>query len=233
MSFDVMRMIGDALDRVADDDTVHVAVLTGAGDKAFSAGADLTGIGSGAAIIEGHRARGSLAEVFRRLWRLEKPTIARVRGFALAGGFGLAMACDFVVASSDAQFGTPEVDVGLWPFMITIPLLRSMPQRFALELMATGRRVGAEEAARIGFVNRVVPVDELDASVDDLAAGLAAKSPLILGLGKRSFYRTLEMNADDALDYLQGMLTITTLSEDSAEGVAAFVEKRRPQWRGR
>jgi enoyl-CoA hydratase/carnithine racemase len=183
--------------------------------------------------MEAHRGRGSLAEVFRRLWRLEKPTIARVRGFALAGGFGLAMACDFVVASSDAQFGTPEVDVGLWPFMITIPLLRSMPQRFALELMATGRRVGAEEAARIGFVNRVVPIDELDANVDDLAAGLAAKSPLILGLGKRSFYRTLEMNADDALDYLQAMLTITTLSEDSAEGVAAFVEKRRPQWRGR
>jgi enoyl-CoA hydratase len=233
MSFDVMRMLRDAVDRVAEDESVNVAVLTGAGDRAFSAGADLVGMGTNSSAAEAHEARGLLAEVFRSLWRLEKPTIARVRGFALAGGFGLAMACDFVIASEDAQFGTPEIDVGLWPYMITVPLLRSMPQRFALELMATGRRVGAEEAARVGFVNRVVPIDELDASVDDLAKNLASKSPLILGWGKRSFYRTLQMNTDAALDYLQGMLTLTTLTQDSAEGIAAFAEKRKPEWRGK
>jgi enoyl-CoA hydratase/carnithine racemase len=233
MSFDVMRMLCDAIDRVAEDDSVHVAVLSGAGDRAFSAGADLVGMGAKSSSVEAHDARGMLAEVFRSLWRLEKPTIARVRGFALAGGFGLAMACDFVIASDDAQFGTPEIDVGLWPYMITVPLLRSMPQRFALELMATGRRVGAEEAARVGLVNRVVPPDELDASVDDLAKSLASKSPLILGWGKRSFYRALQMSTDSALDYLQGMLTLTTLSEDSAEGIAAFTEKRKPEWHGR
>ncbi len=233
MSFQTMRSICEGLDSAADDDSVHVVVLTGAGEKAFSAGADLTGMGTETPAVEAHRARGLLADVFRRLWRLEKPTIARVRGFALAGGFGLAMACDFVIASSDAEFGTPEINVGLWPYMITVPLLRSMPQRFALELMATGRRVGADEAARVGFVNRVVPVDELDASVDALATELAAKSPLILGWGKRSFNRSLEMNPDDALDYLQGMLTITTASQDSAEGIAAFAEKRKPEWRGR
>jgi enoyl-CoA hydratase len=232
MSFDVMRMLRDAVDRVAEDESVNVAVLTGAGDRAFSAGADLVDMRTNSSAVEAHEARGLLAEVFRSLWRLEKPTIARVRGFALAGGFGLAMACDFVIASTDAQFGTPEIDVGLWPYMITVPLLRSMPPRFALELMATGRRVGAEEAARVGFVNRVVPIDDLDASVDDLAKGLASKSPLILGWGKRSFYRTLEMNTDSALDYLQGMLTLTTLSKDSAEGIAAFAEKRKPEWRG-
>ena len=143
------------------------------------------------------------------------------------------MACDFVFASSDSQFGTPEIDVGLWPYMITVPLLRSMPQRVALELMATGRRVDAAEAARIGFVNRVVSPDELDRTVDEFASGLAAKSPLILGMGKRSFYRALEMQPDAALDYLQTMLTITSSSEDSAEGISAFVEKRSPQWRGR
>lgn len=232
MSFDVMRMLHDAVDRVAEDESVNVAVLTGAGDRAFSAGADLVDMGANSSAVEAHRARGLLAEVFRSLWRLEKPTIARVRGFALAGGFGLAMACDFVIASTDAQFGTPEIDVGLWPYMITVPLLRSMPPRFALELMATGRRVGAEEAARVGFVNRVVPVHELDARVDELAKGLASKSPLILGWGKRSFYRALQMNTDAALDYLQGMLTLTTLSQDSAEGIAAFAEKRKPEWRG-
>lgn len=233
MSFDVMGMLCDRLEEVASDDSVHVVVLSGAGEKAFSAGADLRSMGSDIGLVESHKARGRLADVFRRLWSLEKPTIARVRGFALAGGFGLAMSCDFVVASSDAQFGTPEIDVGLWPYMITVPLLRSMPQRFALELMATGRRVDAEEAARVGFVNRVVPPDELDASVDVLASQLAAKSPLILGWGKRSFYRTLEMGPDEALEYLQGMLTITSTSQDTAEGIAAFVEKRQPQWRGR
>jgi enoyl-CoA hydratase/carnithine racemase len=167
------------------------------------------------------------------MWSLGKPIIARVRGYALAGGFGLACACDFVVASNDAQFGTPEINVGLWPYMITVPLLRSMPPKTALDLMMTGRRVDATEAQRLGFVQRVVPVDALDATVDALAADLAAKSPLIMKWGRGSFYRTLEMNADEALDYLQGMLTVTTQTEDAAEGVAAFAEKRAPKWKGR
>lgn len=180
-----------------------------------------------------HDGRGLLAEVFRGLWSFGKPTIARVRGFALAGGFGLALSCDMVVASEDAQFGTPEINVGLWPFMITVPLLRSMSPRVALELMMTGRRVDAHEGARLGFVNRVVPVPELDRTVDGLARELAAKSPLVMRLGRDSFYRVLEMRSDDALDYLQAMLTVTSLSDDTAEGVRAFVEKRAPEWRGR
>src|SRR5204862_2557740 len=151
------------------DADVRVVVLTGAGDKAFCAGADLTGMRSDANYVEVHDARGELARLFDDLWALGKPTIARVRGYALAGGFGLALACDFVVASDDAQFGTPEIDVGLWPYMITVPLMRSMPPKKALELMLTGRRVAADEAERIGFVNRVVPVADLDASVADLA----------------------------------------------------------------
>ena len=101
---------------------------------------------------------------------------------------GLALACDLVVAADDAQFGTPEIDVGLWPFVITVPLMRSMPPKKALELMMTGRRVGAEEAERIGFVTRVVPVDELDAAVGELAADLATKSPAVMRLGRDSFY---------------------------------------------
>ncbi len=117
--------------------------------------------------------------------------------------------------------------------MITVPLLRSMPPKTVLELMSTGRRVDAAEADRLGFVNRVVPVDELDAAVDELAATLAAKSPLILRWGRDSFYRVLDMDADDALAYLQGMLTVTSASEDTAEGVTAFAEKRKPQWKGR
>ena len=122
-----------------------------------------------------------------------------MRGYALAGGFGLACACDLVVAADDAVFGTPEINVGLWPYMITVPLLRSMPPKTALDLMMTGRRVSAEEGARIGFVQRVVPVAELDATVDALAAELASKSPLIMHWGRDAFYRVLEMDADAAL----------------------------------
>ena len=233
MSFTVLREMCDRLDDAAGDDAVRVIVLTGAGDRAFSAGADLGGMSGDVGRIAAHESRGVLANIFRRLWRSDKPSIARVQGFALAGGFGLALSCDFVVASSDAEFGTPEIDVGLWPYMITVPLLRSMPARVALELMATGRRMSAEEAAKVGFVNRLVPADELDSAVQSFAGSLAAKSPLILRLGRRSFYRALSMHPDDALDYLQTMLTVTLSSEDTEEGLAAFGERRPPHWRGK
>ena len=232
MSFTVMNGLREAMARAKHDDAVRVVVLTGAGDKAFCAGADLGGIADTGAAAS-HDGRGLLADLFREMWGLGKPTIARVRGYALAGGFGLALACDFVIAAEDAQFGTPEIDVGLWPYMITVPLLRSMPPRKVLELMATGRRVDAAEAERIGFVNRVVPVDKLDAAVDELAATLASKSPLVMRWGRGSFYRVLDMAPDDALAYLQSMLTVTSSSDDTAEGVAAFREKRKPEWKGR
>lgn len=233
VSFDVMRGLRDGLADARADDGVRVVVITGAGDQAFCAGADLTGIADNSGAIAAHDGRGAFADLFRDLWSLGKPTIARVRGYALAGGFGLAMSCDFVIAADDAQFGTPEVNVGLWPYMITIPLLRSIPPRLVLELMMTGRRVDATEAERVGLVNRVVPVADLDAEVDVLAHDLASKSPLVLRLGKTAFQRVLDLDADHALDYLQAMLTVTTLSEDAAEGVAAFAAKRAPRWTGR
>jgi len=234
MSYGVMRGLLESLRDARADDSVRVVVLAGAGDKAFCAGADLTGIAENASAAEVHEGRGILADVFRAMYGLGKPTIARVRGYALAGGFGLALACDYVIASDDSKFGTPEVDVGLWPYMITVPILRSMPPKKALELMSTGRRVSAAEAERIGFVSRVVPAAELDSTVDELAATLASKSPLIMRWGRDSFYRVLEMpDSDDALAYLQNMLTITTTTEDAAEGVLAFIEKREPHWKGR
>jgi enoyl-CoA hydratase/carnithine racemase len=232
MSFTVMSGLREAFALAKVDDAVRVVVLTGAGDKAFCAGADLGGIadpGEAAA----HDGRGLVAALFTDMWELGKPTIARVRGFALAGGFGLALACDLVVAADDAQFGTPEIDVGLWPFMITVPLLRAIPPKRVLELMMTGRRVGAEEAERIGFVTQVVPVAELDAAVDGLAATLATKSPIVMRWGRNSFYRALDLTSDHALAYLQAMLTVASHTDDTAEGIAAFAEKRAPRWTGR
>jgi enoyl-CoA hydratase/carnithine racemase len=234
MSFGVMQGLLESMERARRDDDVRVVVLTGAGDRAFCAGADLGGIADNAGPAAVHDARGLLADLFRAMYGLGKPTIARVRGYALAGGFGLACACDLIVAADDAVFGTPEIDVGLWPYMITVPLLRSLPPKRVLELMMTGRRVDAAEAERLGFVSRVVPVDELDAAVDELAATLAAKSPLIMRWGRDSFYRVVqEPDSDNALAYLQTMLSITTNTEDAAEGVAAFAQKRKPEWKGR
>src|SRR5262249_35180403 len=165
LSWTVMTELRSAFARAKADPEVRVVVLTGAGDKAFSAGADLSRMAAGAGFLDLHDARGELARLFREVWELGKPTVARVRGYSLAGGFGVALMCDVLIAAEDAQFGTPEIDVGLWPMMITAPMLRSMPPKVALELMMTGRRVSAEEGLRIGFVNRVVPVDQLDAAV--------------------------------------------------------------------
>ena len=233
LSWTVMSELRSAFEEAKADHEVRVVVLTGAGDKAFCAGADLTGMRADAGWAEVHDGRGELARLFRTMWELGKPIVARVRGYALAGGFGLCLACDLVVAADDAQFGTPEIDVGLWPYMITVPLVRSMPPKVALELMMTGRRVSADEAMRIGFVNRVVPVDELDAAVAEVANTLATKSPAIMKLGRDSFYAVWDQSADEALRLLHSMLTITSATEDAAEGIAAFAEKRKPEWKGR
>jgi enoyl-CoA hydratase/carnithine racemase len=243
MSFGVMHGLREAVARARADDAVRVVILTGAGDKAFCAGADLVGANSDepntdergvqSSGADAHEGRGLLADLFRDMWKLGKPIIARVRGYALAGGFGLACACDLVVASDDSVFGTPEINVGLWAYMITVPLLRSMAPKTALDLMMTGRRVPAVEGERLGFVQRVVSAADLDATVEALARDLAQKSPLIMRWGRDSFYRVLEMDADAALSYLQSMLTITSQTEDAAEGVAAFAEKREPRWKGR
>lgn len=215
------------------DPEVRAVVLTGAGDRAFCAGADLTGMRADAGYADIHHARGELAGLFDDLWRLGKPTVAAVRGYCLAGGFGLALSCDLVVAADDATFGTPEIDVGLWPYMITVPLCRSMPPKRALELMMTGRRIDAAEADRMGFLTRVVPVEQLAGTVDELAGTLASKSPSVMRLGRDSFYAVWDQSAVDALAMLHPMLTLTTELEDAAEGIAAFVEKRPPRWTGR
>jgi enoyl-CoA hydratase/carnithine racemase len=237
MSWEVLLRLRDALDRARTDSDVRVVVLAGAGDEAFCAGADLSAMSGAhapeAGLIEQHASRGVLAEVFELMWRLGKPTVARVQGWALAGGFGLALACDLVVASERARFGAPEVNVGLWPYMITVPMVRSMAPKRALELMLTGRIVDAGEAERLGFVTRVVAPERLDGEVDELTATLTSKSPAVMKLGRDAFYAVWDMAATDALRHLHAMLTLTTQTEDAAEGAAAFLEKRPPRWRGR
>jgi enoyl-CoA hydratase len=229
----VMAELREAVRRARDDDAVRVVVLTGAGDKAFSAGGDLGGFSAEQSKAEQHRLRATLADLFEDMTRLGKPIVARVNGHALAGGFGLMCGCDLVVASEAAEFGMPEINMGLWPFIITATVSRRLPRTKALELMMTGDRITAADAERWGIVNRVVPASELDKAVDDLCAQLASKSPVIMRLGKDSFYASQDMGFRESLDYLHGMLGLCLETEDTVEGVTAFLQKREPQWKGR
>ena len=232
LSVTTMEALRDRAVEAMADPAVRVVVVTGAGDSAFCAGGDLSS-GFVDDPVGLHRQRGMLADLFRALRRGGKPTVARVNGHALAGGFGLAVACDVVIAVEGAKMGTPEINVGLWPMMITAVLATSMPPKAALELMMTGRIITAAEARELGAVTRVVPPDRLDAEVDEVVAALASKSPATLALGRDAFYSVLGLDFDTALDRLQGGLTAVSLTEDSREGVMAFVEKREPVWKGR
>lgn len=229
MSVETMHGLLEHTRSAVEDAEVGVIVYTGAGDRAFSAGGDLSG-----SFVDNpvglHRERGALAELLRLMWRGGKPTVARVNGHALAGGFGLAVACDVTICVDDVKLGTTEVNVGLWPMMISAVLARVMPRKAVLEMMLTGRTITPEEALRLGAVSRVVSRDDLDAVVDETVAALLGLSETTLMLGRDSFYAMSDSDIDTALDRLQGGLTAIALTEDAAEGVTAFIEKRPPNW---
>jgi enoyl-CoA hydratase len=231
MSVETMEGLLESAQRAVADPEIRVLVFTGAGDRAFSAGGDLS-----AGFVDDpiglHRERGRIAELFRVMRRGGKPTVARVNGHALAGGFGLAVACDVTVVVEDAKLGVSEINVGLWPMMITAVIAGGVSQKAALELMMTGRLITPEEALRIGAVSRVVPSDQLDATVDEVVEGLISKSPATMQLGRDAFYAVADLGFDAALDRLQGGLTAVAATEDSREGIQAFIEKRRPVWSG-
>jgi enoyl-CoA hydratase len=230
---EVTRGLLESLQRAADDDAARVVVLTGAGEKAFCAGGDLGGFATDASTADQHRSRGQLGEVFFAMQSNPKPVVARVNGHALGGGYGLMLAADIVVAVADATIGTPEIDVGLWPHIITSVIQRNVPRKIALEMMLTGRKIDAAEAERWGIVNRSVSRPDLDGAVEEYVRILSSKSPLILRLGKQSFYRAQDMAFADAVEFLNGMLTLNLQAEDVAEGVSAFLQKRAPEWKGR
>lgn len=228
---EVVRALSDGFRR-AEDASAKVVVLTGAGEKAFCAGGDLGGMTPDSQVAK-HFLRAEVGELFSQMRGAPFPIVARVNGHALAGGFGLMLACDLVVAADTAGMGTPEIDIGLWPFMITAVIQRDLPRKVALDLMLTGKRISAAEGERWGFVNRVAPAAGLDEAVDELVSTLASKSPLISALGKRSFYKAEDLAFDASVGYLAGMLTLCLESEDTIEGVTAFMQKRDPVWKGR
>ncbi len=232
ISVDTMGGLLEATREAVNDSNVGVIVYTGAGNQAFSAGGDLAGSFADDPIGL-HRARGDLAELFRQMTGGGKPTVARINGHALAGGFGLAVACDITICVEEAKLGMTEVEVGLWPMMISAILVRAIPRKAAYELMVTGRIIDPHEAQRLGAVTRVVSRDDLDPAVDEVVDSLLAKSPGALLIGKDAFQGMAELDFDTALDRLQGGLTEITMTDDASEGVAAFLEKRDPRWSDR
>ncbi len=229
----VIERLRQGLARARADEAVRVVMLTGAGDRVFSAGGDLSPGAGGGGILGLHHRRGGFAELLLELRELGKPTIARVNGDALGGGFGLALACDLTVAREDARFGCPELDVGLFPMMISAILTRSVPRKVAVELMLTGRRLDAREAKALGVINDAMAPEALDTRVAELAQGLAAKSPAVMRLGLEALRHTEDMSLEESLRHLQLALSMNTLAEDAAEGVMAFLQKRPPVWKGR
>ena len=222
---------GVTVEALAED--IRVVVVTGAGDQAFCAGADLAAQLPDATPLEVHESRGELASLLLALRDCPRPVVARVQGLALAGGLGLMLGCDIVVASEESAFGMPEVNIGLWPFMISALVRREVGPKRALDLMLTGRRIDAATALHWGLVSRVARAADLDDTVDEVVAELAGKSPLVLRLGKQSWYAMADVALEPALAHLQAQLSLLAQSKDAVEGVTAFLQKRPPEWTGR
>lgn len=222
-----------AFERARDSGDVRAVVLTGRGEKVFCSGADLGGFSGDATLIEKHRASDLFLELFRLIPRLGKPSLCAVNGHVLAGGLGLAISCDLVIAKQGASFGTPEINVGAFPYMIMALIYRNVPRKKVNEMILLGERMSAEEAVEFGLANRVVSPEEFDAAVADWAGRLASKSPLLMRIGHDAMHRQADMATDDALEHLRSQLTLTFSTEDLTEGVKAFFEKREPEWKGR
>ena len=208
-------------------------VLTGAGDKVFCAGADLGGFAADVPLVEKHFASDLFLEFFRLMPRLGKPSLCAANGHVLAGGMGLALSCDLLIAKEGATFGTPEINVGAFPYMIMAIIYRNVPRKKVNEMMLLGERMTRRaRRSTYGLANKVVPEEEFDAAVAEWATKLASKSPVLMRLGHDAMYRQQDMALDDALEFLRSQLSLTFTTEDILEGVQAFFEKREPEWKG-
>jgi len=231
LSATMLRDLASALRWCRDEPEVRVVVLTGAG-RVFCAGADLSSFDGEMTALDRYRSRDLFVELFLLMAELGKPIVGRINGHALAGGFGLACACDLLVAVDTATFGTPEINVGIWPMMIQAILTRNVPRKVLLEMEMLGDRWTAAQLQSVGVINRVVSHEQLDSTVADIAQSLARKSPVALRLGRDSFYRQEDMDFRAALHYLHGQFLLVSQTEDSREGIKAFFEKREPEFKG-
>ncbi|MGO9569364.1 MAG: enoyl-CoA hydratase/isomerase family protein [Desulfomonilaceae bacterium] len=230
LSPEMIDLLMEYLDRAEADDSVRGACITGIGDKVFCSGADLISTIGGEGRTKGIE---KYAALLKMMAAFSKPLTARVNGHCLAGGMGLMLSCDMVYAREGVKFGTPEVNVGLFPMMIAALIFRNTKRKKALEMIYTARMLSAAEAEDMGLITRAVPAEELDRVVHETLKSIATKAPLAMRLGRKALAAAQDMELDEALDYLCGQLDIVAGTEDAREGLTAFLEKREPVWRGR
>jgi enoyl-CoA hydratase/carnithine racemase len=231
LSLAVMREALDALDSLAADTAVHVIVVEGRG-PAFSAGHDLGEL-TAAPPVDCDNVFSTCVRLMSRLHEVPQPVVARVQGVATAAGCQLVAACDLAIASTEARFATPGVNIGLFCSTPMVPVERAVGRKRALEMLFTGEMIDAATALEWGLVNRVVAPDELDAAVDELASRIAQASPAVLALGKRAFYEQAGLTEGDAYDVVTPVMAENARNADAHEGMTAFLEKRTPQWPNR
>jgi 3-hydroxypropionyl-coenzyme A dehydratase len=232
LSAELLEGLIESFEQAREEERARCVVLASSHERTFSSGANLSGFAAEMALVHKHFGGERFVGLFKLIGELGKPTICAARGHVLAGALGIALACDLIVAGETASFGTPEINIGAFPFMIMALIYRNVPRKKANELLLLGERWSARQALEAGIVNRVVPDEELQPTVDDWAGKLAAKSPVIMRLGKEAMRRQLDMPLEDALDYLRAQLTIAQSTQDIVEGVTAFFEKREPTWKG-
>lgn len=216
----------------ADEGPARVVVIRGA-EGTFCSGGDLTGFPIGQGVMAYRENFGALAALIDIMQDTDALTVAAVEGYCLAGGLGLASACEFVLATEDATFGTPEVDVGLFPAQAMAPISRAGSEKAVLKLLFTGDRIDAAEAHRIGLTTDLVDPDEFDAELDEFVDTLANNSPALIAIGKESYYEQRDMDFPQALAYLKEIITMIALTDDFEEGINAFLTDSEPDWRRR
>ena len=229
ISLEAIELFLKYLDDAEKDQNARVILITGAGDKAFCSGADL------ASAVEGRIAKGfnRYANLLKKLAACPKPVVARVNGACMAGGIGLMLACDIVIAKNEATFGTPEVKVGLWPMMIGALIYRNMLRKKAMEMVLLGERLSAAQAVELGLITRSVPSEKLDVEVEKVLRSLVSKSPIGMKIGKEAFYAMADMPFEEAVDFLAGKIAQVAATQDAAEGITAYIEKRKPVFKGK
>lgn len=232
LSDELLDDLLDAFEAARDDDAVRCVVLTSTHEKVFSSGGNLAGFAAEVPLVHKHFGIDRFPRLFLLIGQLGKPTICAANGHVLAGALGLALACDLIVAREGVTFGTPEINVGVFPFMIMALIYRNVGRKKTNELLLLGERIDAHEAERIGIVNKVVAAEEFDAAVAEWAGKLASKSPVLMKLGKDAMFRQQDLAFADALELLRHNLTLAFSTDDIQEGVAAFFGKREPRWTG-